>query len=44
MQASAFGICLSCITLALAFGLKGVPGVVNFTPTMAFIGIMVSDI
>ncbi|KAF8091877.1 hypothetical protein N665_0433s0042 [Sinapis alba] len=40
LMASAFGICLSCITLALAFGLKGVPGIVKFTPTMAFIGIM----
>uniref|UniRef100_A0A0D3AFK4 Major facilitator superfamily (MFS) profile domain-containing protein n=1 Tax=Brassica oleracea var. oleracea TaxID=109376 RepID=A0A0D3AFK4_BRAOL len=38
--ASAFGLCLSCISLALAFGFKGVPGIVNFTPTMAFIGIL----
>ncbi|CAH2055051.1 unnamed protein product [Thlaspi arvense] len=41
LMASAFGLSLSCISLALAFGLKGVPGiVVNFTPTMAFIGIL----
>ncbi|CAD5322126.1 unnamed protein product [Arabidopsis thaliana] len=41
LMASAFGLCLGCISLALAFGLKGVPGVnVNVTPTLAFIGIM----
>ncbi|KAG2318254.1 hypothetical protein Bca52824_021376 [Brassica carinata] len=40
LMASAAGICLSCITLALAFGLKGVPSIVNFTPTMAFVGIL----
>ncbi|XP_024015083.1 sugar transporter ERD6-like 9 isoform X1 [Eutrema salsugineum] len=40
LMASAFGISLSCITLALSFGLKGVPGIVKFTPTMAFIGIL----
>ncbi|KAF3599434.1 hypothetical protein F2Q69_00039188, partial [Brassica cretica] len=40
LMASAFGLCLSCISLALAFGFKGVPGIVNFTPTMAFIGIL----
>ncbi|KAH0927863.1 hypothetical protein HID58_020119 [Brassica napus] len=40
LMVSALGLCLSCIFLALSFGLKGVPGFVNFTPTMAFIGVL----
>ncbi|CAH2055050.1 unnamed protein product [Thlaspi arvense] len=40
LMASAFGLSLSCIFLALSFGLKGVPGIVNYTPTMAFIGVL----
>ncbi|CAA7041241.1 unnamed protein product [Microthlaspi erraticum] len=40
IMASAFGLCLSCISLALSFALKGVPGIVNFTPIMAFIGVL----
>ena len=43
LQVSALGLCLSCIFLALSFGLKGVPGFVNFTPTMAFIGVLVNS-
>ncbi|KAL0817780.1 hypothetical protein Bca101_074224 [Brassica carinata] len=40
LMVSALGLCLSCIFLALSFGLKGVTGFVNFTPTMAFIGVL----
>ncbi|CAH8392399.1 unnamed protein product [Eruca vesicaria subsp. sativa] len=40
LMASALGLCLSCIILALSFGLKGLPGIINFTPTMAFIGVL----
>ncbi|KAL1211690.1 Sugar transporter ERD6-like 12 [Cardamine amara subsp. amara] len=40
LMVSAFGLCLSCVSLALAFGLKGVPGIVNYIPTMAFLGVL----
>ncbi|KFK37918.1 hypothetical protein AALP_AA3G047200 [Arabis alpina] len=41
LMTSAFGLCLSCILIALAFGLKGVSWIVDFTPLMAFIGILI---
>ncbi|XP_019096187.1 PREDICTED: sugar transporter ERD6-like 9 isoform X2 [Camelina sativa] len=40
LMVSASGLCLGCILLAVAFALKGVPGIVNVTPTLAFIGIL----
>ncbi|CAF1938611.1 unnamed protein product [Brassica napus] len=40
LMASAFGLCLSCITLAVAFGVKDVPEIQNITPVFTFIGIL----
>ncbi|VVA96562.1 unnamed protein product [Arabis nemorensis] len=40
LMTSAFGLCLSCFTLAVAFGVKDVPQFANITPVFTFIGIL----
>uniref|UniRef100_A0A1J3IE36 Sugar transporter ERD6-like 12 n=1 Tax=Noccaea caerulescens TaxID=107243 RepID=A0A1J3IE36_NOCCA len=40
LMASAFGLCLSSITLAVAFGVKDVPEIQQITPIFTFIGIL----
>ncbi|AEE74233.1 Major facilitator superfamily protein [Arabidopsis thaliana] len=40
LMTSALGLCLSCITLAVAFGVKDVPGIGKITPIFCFIGIL----
>ncbi|KAL1211718.1 Sugar transporter ERD6-like 12 [Cardamine amara subsp. amara] len=40
LMTSAFGLCLSCIILAVAFGIKDVPEIGNITPIFSFIGIL----
>ncbi|CAN8269659.1 unnamed protein product [Cochlearia groenlandica] len=40
LMTSALGLCLSCITLAIAFGVKDVPEFEKLTPIFTFIGIL----
>jgi SP family facilitated glucose transporter-like MFS transporter 8 len=40
LMTSALGLCLSCITLAIAFGVKDIPDIQQITPIFTFIGIV----
>ncbi|XP_024015352.1 sugar transporter ERD6-like 12 isoform X2 [Eutrema salsugineum] len=40
LMTSAFGLCLSCILLAVAFGVKDVPDIEKISPIFTFIGIL----